>query len=165
MKPSYNATSQQELRKILHKLLGDGLSKFNLDKMIINNVDIRNNYFDTSLFSADYIMKMKPYSTTLTFTINIPIVQYTRELDNIYGREKLIKAVDLDGRESLKEIINHLNTLDSIILNHVSLDGCKEQFVGYETFGRHTAISTVEYGVVEMNIDIYKDKYLKEGLQ
>ena len=65
MTTSYNATSQQELRKILHKLLGDGLSKFNLDKMIISNVDIRNNYFDTSLFSADYIMKMKPYSTTL----------------------------------------------------------------------------------------------------
>lgn len=164
MTPLYNATPQQELRKILYKLLGDDLSKFNLDKMIINNVDIRNNYFDTSLLSADYIMKMNPYSKTLTITIEVPVVQYTRELDNSYGCGKLIKATNLDGRELLKKIINHLNTFDNIRLNHVSLDDCKEQFVGCETFGRHTAISTVEYDVVEMNIDIYKDKYLKEML-
>ena len=153
----YSATTQQELRNILYKLLSDDLSKFNLDKMIINNVDIRNNYFNTSLLSADYIMKMKPYSKTLTITICTPVIQYTRELDNVYGCGKLIKAVKLDGRESLKEIINHLNTLDNIRLNHVSLKDCKEQFVGYETVGRITTISTVEYDIVEMNIDIYKD--------
>ena len=157
MTKSYNATTQQELRKILYQILGNELSNFNLDKMIINNVDIRNNYFDTP-FNVDYVL-MKPtsYSKTLTFTINVPVIRYTRELDNVYGCGKLIKAVKLDGRESLKEIINHLNTLDNIRLNHVSLDDCKEQFVGYETFGRHTAISIVEYDVVEMNIDIYKE--------
>ena len=157
MTPSYNTTTQQELRKILYKLLGNELSNFNLDKMVINQIDIRNNYFNTSLLSADYIMKMKPYSKTLTVNIQVPVIRYTRELDNVYGCGKLIKAVDLDGRESLKEIINHLNTLDNIRLNHVSLDGCKEQFVGYETFGRITAISTVEYDVVEINISIYKE--------
>ena len=46
--------------------------------------------------------------------------------------------------------------IDNIKLNCVSLDDCKEQFVGYETVGRITAISTIEYDVVEMNIDIYK---------
>ena len=157
MTPSYNTTTQQELRKILYKLLGNELSNFNLDKMVINQIDIRNNYFNTSLLSADCIMKMKPYSKTLTVNIQVPVIRYTRELDNVYGCGKLIKAVDLDGRESLKEIINHLNTLDNIRLNHVSLDGCKEQFVGYETFGRITAISTVEYDVVEINISIYKE--------
>lgn len=90
----------------------------------------------------------------MTIIIQVPVVQYTRELDNFYGCGKLIKAVKLEGRESLKKIINHINTLDNIKLNCVSLDDCKEQFVGCETFGRHTAISTVEYDVVEMNIDI-----------
>ena len=132
--------------------------------MIINQIDIRNNYFNTSLLSADYIMNMKPYSKTLTIIIQVPVVQYTRELDSVSGRGKLIKAIKLEGRESLKKIINHLNTLDNIKLKCVSLDDCKEQFVGYGKVGRHTAISTVEYDVVEMNIDIYKDKYLKEGL-
>ena len=157
MTTSYNATSQQELRKILYKLIGDSLSKFNLDKMIINQIDIRNNYFDTSFNTGFTLMKMKPYSKTLTIIIQVPVVQYTRELDNVYGCGKLIKAVKLDGRESLKKIINHLNTLHNIKLNHVSLDDCKEQFLGYETVGRCTAISTVEYDVVEMNIDIYKE--------
>ena len=157
MTPSYNATSQRELRSILYQILGNELSNFNLDTMIINQIDIRNNYFDTP-FNVDFtLIKMKPYSKTLTITIQVPVVQYTRELDNFYGCGKLIKAVNLDGRESLKEIINHLNTLDNIRLNHVSLDDCKEQFVGYETFGRHTVISTIEYDVVEMNIDIYKE--------
>lgn len=157
MIPSYNATSQQELRKILYKLLGNELLNFNLDKMVINNVDIRNNYFDTS-FNVDFtLMKMKLYGKTLTVTIQVPVIKYTRELDNLYGCGKLIKAVNLDGRESLKEIINHLNTLDNIKLNHVSLDDCKEQFLGYETVGRCTAISTIEYDVVEMSIDIYKE--------
>ena len=160
----YNATPQQELRKIIYKLLGKELSNFNLGTMIINQIDIRNNYFNTSLLSADYIMKMKPYSKTLTIIIQVPVVQYTRELDSVSGRGKLIKAIKLEGRESLKKIINHLNTLDNIKLKCVSLDDCKEQFVGYGKVGRHTAISTVEYDVVEMNIDIYKDKYLKEGL-
>ena len=73
-------------------------------------------------------------------------------MDIVYGCGKLVKAIKLGGRESLKEIINHLNTLTNIRLNHVSLDNCKEQFVGYETVGRITAISTVEYDVVEMNI-------------
>ncbi len=155
MTPSYNATSQRELRKILYKLLGDDLSKFNLDKMIINQIDIRNNYFDIP-FNVDYTL-MKPYSKTLTITIEVPVVQYTRELDNFYGCGKLIKAVKLEGRESLKKIISHLNSLDNIKLNCVSLDDCKEQFIGYETVGRITAISTVEYDVVEMNIDIYKE--------
>ena len=164
MATSHNATLQQELRRVLYKLLGKELSNFNLGTMIINQIDIRNNYFNTSLLSADYIMKMKPYSKTLTIIIQVPVVQYTRKLDNFYGCGKLIKAVKLEGRESLKKIINHINTLDNIKLNCVSLDDCKEQFVGCETFGRHTAISTVEYDVVEMNIDIYKDKYLKEGL-
>lgn len=161
---TYNAISQQELRKILYKLLGNELSAFNLDKMIINSVDIRNNYFDTS-FNVDYVL-MKPisYSKTLTITIQVPVIKYTRELDNLYGCGKLIKATNLDGRELLRKIINHLNTLTNIRLNHVSLDNCKEQFVGYETVDRITAISTVEYDVVEMNIDIYKDKYLKEML-
>ena len=162
MTTSHNATPQQELRETLYKLLGNELSNFNLDKMIINQIDIRNNYFDTP-FNVDYtLMKMKPYSKTLTVSIQVPVVQYTRELDNFYGCGKLIKAVKLDGRESLKEIINHLNTLDNIRLNCVSLDDCKEQFVGYETAGRITAISTVEYDIVEMNIDNYKDEYLKE---
>ena len=156
MTPSYNATSQRELRNILYQILGNELSNFNLDKMVINNVDIRNKYFDTP-FNVDYtLMKMKPYSKTLTVIIQVPVVQYTRELDNFYGCGKLIKAVKLEGRESLKKIINHLNTLDNIKLNCVSLDDCKEQFVGYETVGRITAISTIEYDVVEMNIDIYK---------
>lgn len=164
MTPSYNATSQRELRNILYQILGNELSNFNLDKMVINNVDIRNNYFDTP-FNVDFtLMKMKPYSKTLTVIIQVPVIKYTRELDNVYGCGKLIKATNLDGREPLKEIINHLNTLTNIRLNHVSLDNCKEQFVGYETVGRITAISTVEYDVVEMNIDIYKDKYLKEML-
>lgn len=164
MTPSYNATPQQELRETLYKLLGNELSNFNLDKLIINNVDIRNNYFDTP-FNVDYLsMRITPYSKTLTITIQVPVVQYTRELDNVYGCGKLIKATNLDGRELLKKIINHLNTFNNIRLNHVSLDDCKEQFVGCETFGRHTAISTVEYDVVEMNIEIYKDKYLKEML-
>lgn len=157
MTTSYNATSQQELRKSLYKLIGDSLSNFNLDIMIINQIDIRNNYFDTS-FNVDLtLMKMKPYSKTLTVTIQVPVIKYTRELDNVYGCGKLIKAVNLGGRESLKNIINHLNTLDNIRLNCVSLDDCKEQFVGYEIVGRFTAISTVEYDVVEMNIDIYKE--------
>ena len=164
MTPSYNTTSQRELREILYKLLGKELSNFNLDKMVINQIDIRNNYFDIP-FNVDYtLMKMKPYSKTLTIIIQVPVVQYTRELDNFYGCGKLIKAIKLEGRESLKKIINHLNTLDNIKLKCVSLDDCKEQFVGYGKVGRHTAISTVEYDVVEMNIDIYKDKYLKEGL-
>ena len=164
MTPSYNATSQRELRNILYQILGNELSNFNLDKMIINQIDIRNNYFDTP-FNVDYtLMKMKPYSKTLTVIIQVPVVQYTRELDNFYGCGKLIKATNLDGRELLRKIINHLNTLTNIRLNHVSLDNCKEQFVGYETVDRITAISTVEYDVVEMNIDIYKDKYLKEML-
>ena len=157
MTPSYNTTSQRELRKILYQILGNELSNFNLDKMIINQIDIRNNYFDTP-FNVDYtLMKIKPYSKTLTVSIQVPVVQYTRELDNFYGCGKLIKATNLGGRESLKNIINHLNTLDNIRLNCVSLEDCKEQFVGYETVGRITAISTVEYDVVEMNIDIYKD--------
>ena len=164
MTPSYNTTSQRELRKILYQILGNELSNFNLDKMVINNVDIRNNYFDTP-FNVDYLsMRITPYSKTLTITIQVPVLQCTRELDNIYGCGKLIKATNLDGRELLRKIINHLNTLTNIRLNHVSLDNCKEQFVGYETVGRITAISTVEYDVVEMNIDIYKDKYLKEML-
>ena len=150
----YNATSQRELRNILYQILGNELSNFNLDKIVINNVDIRNNYFDTP-FNVDYtLMKMKPYSKTLTVIIQVPVVQYTRELDNLYGCGKLIKAVNLGGRESLKNIINHLNTLDNIRLNCVSLEDCKEQFVGYETVGRITAISTAEYDVVEMSIDI-----------
>lgn len=162
MTPSYNATSQRELRNILYQILGNELSNFNLDKMVINNVDIRNNYFDTP-FNVDYtLMKMKPYSKTLTVIIQVPVIKYTRELDNLYGCGKLIKATNLDGRELLRKIINHLNTLDNIRLNHVSLEDCKEQFVGYETVGKITAISTVEYDVVEMNIDIYKDEYLKE---
>lgn len=154
MTPSYNATSQRELRNILYQILGNELSNFNLDKMVINNVDIRNNYFDTP-FNVDFtLMKMKPYSKTLTVIIQVPVIKYTRELDNVYGCGKLIKAVKLGGRELLKNIINHLNTLDSIKLNCVSLNDCKEQFVGYETVGRITAISTVEYDVVEMSIDI-----------
>ena len=153
----YNVTPQQELRKIIYKLLGKELSNFNLGTMIINQIDIRNNYFNTSLLSADYIMKMKPYSKTLTITIEVPVVQYTRELDSVSGRGKLIKAINLGGRDLFKKIINHLNTLDNIKLNRVSLDDCKEQFVGYETVGRRTAISTVEYDVVEMDIDIYKE--------
>lgn len=157
MTPLYNATSQQELRKILCKILGNELSNFNLDTMIINQIDIRNNYFDKS-FNVDYMsMRITPYNKTLTVTIQVPVIKYTRELDNVYGCGKLIKAVNLDGRESLKKIINHLNSLDNIRLNCVSLDDCKEQFVGYETVGRITAISTVEYDVVEMNIDIYKE--------
>lgn len=164
MTPSYNTTSQRELRKILYQILGNELSNFNLDKMIINKIDIRNNYFDTP-FNVDFtLMKVKPYSKTLAVIIQVPVIKYTRELDNLYGCGKLIKAVNLGGRESLKNIINHLNTLDNIRLNCVSLEDCKEQFVGYETVGRITAISTVEYDVVEMNIDIYKDKYLKEML-
>ena len=162
MTPSYNTTSQRELRKILYQILGNELSNFNLDKMIINKIDIRNNYFDTP-FNVDYLsMRITPYSKTLTITIQVPVLQCTRELDNIYGCGKLIKATNLDGRELLRKIINHLNTLTNIRLNHVSLDNCKEQFVGYETVDRITAISTVEYDVVEMNIDIYKDEYLKE---
>lgn len=154
MTPSYNTTSQRELRKILYQILGNELSNFNLDTMIINQIDIRNNYFDTP-FNVDFtLMKMKLYSKTLTVTIQVPVIKYTRELDNLYGCGKLIKAVNLGGRESLKNIINHLNTLDNIKLNCVSLDDCKEQFLGYETVGRITAISTVEYDVVEMNIDI-----------
>ena len=157
MTPLYNATPQQELRETLYKLLGNELSNFNLDTMIINKIDIRNNYFDIP-FNVDFtLMKIKPYSKTLTVTIQVPVIKYTRELDNLYGCGKLIKAVNLGGRESLKNIINHLNTLDSIKLNCVGLDDCKEQFVGYETFGKITAISTVEYDVVEMNIDIYKE--------
>lgn len=151
----YNAISQQEMRETLYKLLGNELSNFNLDTIIINQIDIRNNYFYTS-FNVDFTlmkMKMKPYSKTLTVIIQVPVVQYTRELDNVYGCGKLIKAVKLGGRELLKNIINHLNTLDNIKLNCVSLNDCKEQFVGYETVGRITAISTVEYDVVEMNID------------
>ena len=152
----YNATSQQEMREALYKLLGNELSNFNLGTMIINQIDIRNNYFDIP-FNVDFtLMKMNPYSKTLTVTIQVPVIKYTRELDNVYGCGKLIKAVKLDGRESLKEIINHLNTLDNIRLNHVSLDDCKEQFLGYETVGRITATSTVEYDVVEMDIDIWK---------
>ena len=150
----YNATSQQEMRETLYKLLGKELLNFNLDTMIINQIDVRNNYFDTP-FSVDFtLMKMNPYSKTLTVTIQVPVIKYTRELDNVYGCGKLIKAVKLGGRELLKNIINHLNTLDSIKLNCVSLNDCKEQFVGYETVGRITAISTVEYDVVEMSIDI-----------
>ena len=156
MTPLYNATPQQELRETLYKLLGKELSKFNLDKMIINNVDIRNNYFDTSLLDTDYIMKMKPHSKTLTVIIQVPVVQYARELDNFYGCGKLIKAIKLEGRESLKKIINHLNSLDNIKLKYVSLDDCKEKFLGYGKVGRSTVISTIEYDVVEMNIDIYK---------
>ena len=153
----YNATSQRELRNILYQILGNELSNFNLDKMVINNVDIRNNYFDTP-FNVDFtLMKMKPYSKTLTVIIQVPVIKYTRELDNVYGCGKLVKAINLDGRELLRKIINHLNTLTNIRLNHVSLDNCKEQFVGYEAVDRITAISTVEYDVVEMNIDIYKD--------
>lgn len=153
----YNATPQQELRKIIYKLLGKELSNFNLGTMIINQIDIRDNYFNTSLLSADYIMKMKPYSKTLTITIEVPVVQYTRELDSVYGRGKLIKAINLGGRDLFKKIINHLNTLDNIKLKCVSLDDCKEQFVGYGKVGRSTVISTIEYDVVEMNIDIYKE--------
>ena len=150
----YNATSQQEMREALYKLLGNELSNFNLDTMIINQIDIRNNYFDTS-FNVDFtLMKMKPYSKTLTIIIQVPVVQYTRELDNFYGCGKLIKAVKLEGREMLRKMINHLNHIDNIKLNCVSLDDCKEQFLGYETVGRITAISTVEYDVVEMSIDI-----------
>ena len=157
MTPSYNTTSQRELREILYKLLGKELSNFNLDKMVINQIDIRNNYFDTSFGVGYTLMKMKPYSKTLTIIIQVPVVQYTRELDNFYGCGKLIKAIKLEGRESLKKIINHLNSLDNIKLNHVSLDDCKEQFVGYGKVGRSTVISTIEYDVVEMNIDIYKE--------
>ncbi len=158
MIPIHTATSQQELRETLYKLLGKELSSFNLDKMIINQIDIRNNYFDIP-FNVDYtLMKMKPYSKTLTVAIQVPVIQYTRGLDNFYGCGKLIKAVKLEGRESLKKIINHLNSLDNIKLNCVSLDDCKEQFLGYGKVGRSTAISTVEYDVVEMNIDIYKEK-------
>ena len=54
MTPLYNATPQQELRETLYKLLGNELSNFNLDKMIIKNVDIRNNYFDIP-FNVDYL--------------------------------------------------------------------------------------------------------------
>ena len=154
-----NNLTQKGLRETLYKLLGKELSNFNLDKVIINEIDIRNNYFDTP-FNVDYtstIMKMKPYSKTLTVVIQVPIAQYTRELGNSYGCGKLIKAVKLEGRELLKKIITHLSTLDNIKLNCVSLDDCKEQFIGYETVGRITAISTVEYDVVEMNIDIYKE--------
>ena len=156
MTTSHNTTPQRELRKTLYQILGDDLSKFNLDKMIINQIDIRNNYFDIP-FNVDYIMKMKPYSKTLTIIIQVPVVQYTRELDNFYGCGKLIKAVKLEGRESLKKIINHLNALDNIKLKCVSLDDCKEQFVGYGKVGRSTVISTIEYDVVEINIDIYKE--------
>ena len=157
MTPLYNATQQQELRETLYKLLGNELSDFNLDTMIINQIDIRNNYFDIP-FNVDFtLMKMKPYSKTLTVTVQVPVIKYTRELDNVYGCGKLIKAVKLEGRETLKKMINHLNHLDNIKLNCVSLNDCKEQFLGYETVGRCTAISTVEYDVVEMNIDIYKE--------
>ena len=150
----HNARSQQERRETLYKLLGNELLNFNLDTMIINQIDIINNYFDTP-FNVDFtLMKMKPYSKTLTVIIQVPVIKYTRELDNVYGCGKLIKAVKLEGRELLRKIINHLNTLTNIRLNHVSLDNCKEQFVGYETVGRITAISTVEYDVVEMSIDI-----------
>ena len=156
MTPSYNATLQRELRNILYQLLGNELSNFNLGTMIINQIDIRSNYFDIP-FNVDFtLMKMKPYSKTLTVIIQVPVIQYTRELDNFYGCGKLIKAVNLGGRESLKKMINHLNHLDNIKLNCVSLDDCKEQFLGYETVGRITTISTVEYDVVEMNIDIWK---------
>ena len=135
MKSPHNAISQQEMRETLYKLLGNELSNFNLENMIINQIDIRNNYFDTP-FNVDYtLMKMKPYSKTLTIIIQVPVVQYTRELDNFYGCGKLIKAVKLEGRESLKKIINHLNTLDNIKLKCVSLDDCKEQFVGYGEVG------------------------------
>ena len=157
MLPLYNATSQQELREALYKLLGKELSNFNLDKTVINQIDIRNNYFDTPFNVGYTLMKMKPYSKTLTIIIQVPVVQYTRELDNFYGCGKLIKAIKLEGRESLKKIINHLNTLDNIKLNCVSLDDCKEQFVGYGKVGRSTVISTIEYDVVEINIDIYKE--------
>ena len=157
MTPSYNTTSQRELREMLYKLLGKELSNFNLDKMVINQIDIRNNYFDTSFNVGYTLMKMKPYSKTLTIIIQVPVVQYTRELDNFYGCGKLIKAIKLEGRESLKKIINHLNTLDNIKLKCVSLDDCKEQFVGYGKVGRSTVISTIEYDVVEINIDIYKE--------
>ena len=143
------------MRETLYKLLGNELLNFNLDTMIINQIDIRNNYFDTS-FNVDYTsMRITPYSKTLTIIIQVPVIQYTRGLDNFYGCGKLIKAVKLEGRESLNKIINHLNSLDNIKLNCVSLDDCKEQFLGYETVGRCTAISTIEYDVVEMNIDIY----------
>ena len=157
MTPLYNATPQQELRETLYKLLGKELSNFNLDKMVINQIDIRNNYFDTPFNVGYTLMKMKPYSKTLTIIIQVPVVQYTRELDNFYGCGKLIKAIKLEGRESLKKIINHLNTLDNIKLKCVSLDDCKEQFVGYGKVGRSTVISTIEYDVVEINIDIYKE--------
>ena len=157
MLPLYNATSQQELREALYKLLGKELSNFNLDKTVINQIDIRNNYFDTPFNVGYTLMKMKPYSKTLTIIIQVPVVQYTRELDNFYGCGKLIKAIKLEGRESLKKIINHLNTLDNIELKCVSLDDCKEQFVGYGKVGRSTVISTIEYDVVEINIDIYKE--------
>ena len=155
MLPLYNVILQQEMRETLYKLLGNELLNFNLDTMIINQIDIRNNYFDTS-FNVDYTsMRITPYSKTLTIIIQVPVIQYTRGLDNFYGCGKLIKAVKLEGRESLNKIINHLNSLDNIKLNCVSLDDCKEQFLGYETVGRCTAISTIEYDVVEMNIDIY----------
>ena len=157
MTPSYNTTSQRELREMLYKLLGKELSNFNLDKMVINQIDIRNNYFDTPFNVGYTLMKMKPYSKTLTIIIQVLVVQYTRELDNFYGCGKLIKAIKLEGGESLKKIINHLNTLDNIKLNCVSLDDCKEQFVGYGKVGRSTVISTIEYDVVEINIDIYKE--------
>ena len=155
----HNAISQKDLRETLYKLLGKELLNFDLDKVIINKIDIRNNYFDTP-FNVDYtsiVTKMKPYSKTLTVIIQVPIAQYTRELDNLYGCGKLIKAVKLEGRELLKKIINHLSTLDNVKLNCVSLDDCKEYFLGYETVGRSTAISTIEYDVVEMDIDIYKE--------
>ena len=41
MTPSYNATSQRELRNILYQLLGNELSNFNLNKMIIKNADVK----------------------------------------------------------------------------------------------------------------------------
>ena len=79
--------------------------------MIIKNVDIRNNYFDIP-FNVDYLsMRITPYSKTLTSTIQVPVVQYTRELDNVYGCGKLIKAVNLGGRESLKNIINNISDI------------------------------------------------------
>ena len=62
MKSPHNAISQQEMRETLYRLLGNELSNFNLEKMIINQIDIRNNYFDTA-FNVDFtLMKMKPHS-------------------------------------------------------------------------------------------------------
>lgn len=67
MTTSHNATLQQELRRVLYKLLGNGLSNFNLGAMIINQIDIRNNYFDIP-FNVDYtLMKMKPYSKNIDY--------------------------------------------------------------------------------------------------